>query len=142
MTEISLLLPAILRQIQVHGEFTESLVLALWRCIVGETLAQHTQPTRLHRSTLVISVPSETWRKELFALRFEILKRLEQFLGKERITAVEFRVDPRLEASLRVSEKEVATDVPEPAPLASAKLPDLELSRSVAAAAANYFNRR
>jgi predicted nucleic acid-binding Zn ribbon protein len=141
MNDLTSLLPAVLRKIQFDPEITEQLVLSLWKTAVGKTLAQKTQPTRLHQSTLVISVPSQTWKRELFALRFEILRKLEQILGKEWVTAVEFRVDPRMESRSNPPDNKAEMKVAELAALPLENVRDSELGRSLAAAAASYFNR-
>ena len=82
MNSVSSLLPAVLRQMHLSQDLTEELVLSLWKSAVGDVLARNAKPSRLHQSTLIISVPSPTWKQQLHALRFEILKKLEQVLGK------------------------------------------------------------
>ena len=74
MNDLSSLLPGFLRQLHFSQELTGELVVALWEKVVGETLAQNARPLRMRGSTLVLTVSSEAWKKELFSLRFEILK--------------------------------------------------------------------
>lgn len=74
-------------------------------------------------------------------MRFEILRKLTQILGEQKVLALEFRVDPRMiEPIPRCREKEAALD-PDSAPLQWDAKADPELGRSLSAAAASYFNR-
>ncbi len=141
MNSVSSLLPAVLRQIHLSQDLTEELVCSLWKSAVGDVLAQNAKPFRLHQSTLIITVPSLTWKQQLHALRFEILKKLEQVLGKEHVLALEFRVDPCMEGGPASSTERVRPEISQPAPFAPATIADSELGRSLAAAAASYFNR-
>ena len=143
MNELSSLLPGFLRQLHFSEELTGELVIALWKNVVGETLAQNARPLRMRESTLVLTVSSQAWKKELFSLRFEILKRLERLLGASKVSGLELRVDPWMTA--------VGPSVAEPPPnqgpeestgLELDSISDPELSRSLAAAAASYFGRR
>jgi|GEM_PF-1821195 predicted nucleic acid-binding Zn ribbon protein len=142
MNSVSSLLPAVLRQMHLSQDLTEELVLSLWKSAVGDVLARNAKPSRLHQSTLIISVPSPTWKQQLHALRFEILKKLEQVLGKEHVLALEFRVDPYMEAVPASSTERVRPEISQPAPFELATSEDSELVRSLAAAAASYFTDR
>lgn len=151
MNSFSSLLPAVLQQLPLSDEWRERVVMALWEKAVGKTLAQNARPLRLHVTTLVVAVPSEAWRRELFALRFEILKRLEAVVGETRVSSLEFRVNPWLEPLPRPVAALPATAVPAAADSASENLQtpsepfesisDPELERSLAAAASSYFCR-
>jgi hypothetical protein len=141
MNSVSSLIPAVLRQIPLSQDLIEALVLSLWKNVAGEVLAQNAKPVRLHQSTLIISVPSLTWKQQLHALRFEILRKLEQVLGKEHVLALEFRVDPCMQSGPAPSKEIARPEISQPAPLPVATIADSELGRSLAAAAASYFNR-
>jgi hypothetical protein len=142
VNDLSSLLPGFLRQLHFSEELTGELVRELWKSVVGETLAQNARPLRMRGSTLVLTVSSEAWKKELFSLRFEILKRLERLLGTSIVSGLELRVDPWMTA--------VSTPVAEPSPSQPAEptgleldsISDPQLSRSLAAAAASYFGRK
>ena len=133
------MLPAIIRQFPQDEDFTERLVLSLWPNVVGKTVAQKTEPTRLHRSSLIVSVPDETWKRELFALRFEILAKLEKLVGSHRVASLDLRVDRRMNLTQAFC-KGVTDEVPtESKQLSTLDSPQLELEQGLAAAAASYF---
>ena len=143
VNELSSLLPGFLRQLHFSEELTGELVIALWKSVVGETLAQNARPLRMRESTLVLTVSSEAWKKELFSLRFEILKRLERLLGNSRVSSLELRVDPWMTAgSAPAVEQPFSQPAEEPTGLQLDSISDPELSRSLAAAAAGYFRRK
>jgi hypothetical protein len=142
VNDLSSLLPGFLRQLHFSEELTGELVIALWKSVVGETLAQNARPLRMRESTLVLTVSSETWKKELFSLRFEILKRLERLLGNSKVSSLELRVDPWMTAaSTPVAESRPSLPAEEPTGLELDSISDPELSRGLATTAASYFGR-
>jgi hypothetical protein len=143
VNDLSSLLPGFLRQLHFSVELTAELVIALWKNVVGETLAQNARPLRMRGSTLVLTVSSEAWKKELFSLRFEILKRLEKLLGPSIISGLELRVDPWMTAvSAPAVERPPSHPAEELTGLELDSISDREMSRSLAAAAASYFGRK
>ena len=140
MNDLSSLLPGFLRQLHFGEELTGELVRELWKSVVGETLAQNARPLRMRGSTLVLTISSEAWKKELFSLRFEILKRLERLLGPSKVSGLELRVDPWMTAaSVPIAEPPPSQSAEEPITLVLDPISDPELNRSLAAAAASYF---
>ena len=96
MKSLKTLLPDLFRQFAADGQWTEQVAAALWKEIVGEHLARRTRPVEISRSRLVVLVPSSGWKRQLRALRGEIVSRLNQALGTE-ITRVAFRIDSTVE---------------------------------------------
>ena len=142
MNELSSLLPGFLRQLHFSEELTGELVMALWKGVVGETLAQNARPLRMRESTLVLTVSSEAWKKELLSLRFEILKRLERLLGNSKVSSLELRVDPWMTAVTAPVAEPPSQPAEEPTGLELDSISDPELSRSLATTAASYFGRK
>ena len=143
MNDLSSLLPGFLRQLHFSEELTSEFVIALWKNVVGESLAQNARPLRMRGTTLVLTVSSEAWKKELFSLRFEILKRLEKLLGTSRVSTLELRVDPWMTpVNATAAEPPPSQRSVEPTGLPLESISDPELSRSLAAAASSYFGRK
>jgi hypothetical protein len=143
VNELSTLLPGLLQQLHFSEELTGDFVIALWKNVVGEGLAQNARPLRIRESTLVLSVSSEAWKKELFSLRFEILRRLEKLLGPSRISGLELRVDPWMTmASDPVAELPSSLSPEAPSGLPLESISDPELRRSLDAAASSYLGRK
>lgn len=143
MKPLASLLPDLLRQYAADGRWPEPVAAALWNEIVGEHLARRTRPVEISRSRLVVAVPSSSWKRQLRALRGEIVSRFNQALGTD-ITRVAFRIDSTVEQA-------PPTPTPPPAPLQRTSTPvelplqgiaDQELRARVQAAAAACLDRR
>jgi predicted nucleic acid-binding Zn ribbon protein len=141
MTELSLLLPKALRQLPPTHELAEKLVISVWQRAVGETLAQKTKPFRLHKSTLIVSVPSLMWKRELHHLQEEIIERLRQAGGQKIVQALEFRVDVDFDSAKAMPAAADIADTQEPVILPLDGIKDEELRRTFTAAASSYLNR-
>ena len=141
MKPLATLFPDLFRQYGAGGPWPEQVAAALWKEIVGEQLARRTRPVKISRSRLVVLVPSSTWKRQLGALRREIVSRLNRVLGSD-IARVEFRIDSTVEQ---------ARDEPPPAPPRRNSTPvdlplqgiaDEELRARIQAAATACLDRR
>jgi hypothetical protein len=72
----------------------ERIACGAWKRAVGKRIAAHTRAAKLVRTTLVIEVEDDIWRKNLWSLRFQILRNLEKAVGPEMVSDLEFRVMP------------------------------------------------
>jgi hypothetical protein len=73
-------------------ESDEHLAVAAWRAAVGNRIALRTHAVTLVRSRLVVEVEDAVWQRQLFALRGQILKRLEEVVGRRIVEGLEFRI--------------------------------------------------
>jgi hypothetical protein len=82
-----------------HGvarELREHRILARWRAIVGETLADRTFPDGLERGVLWVRVKNSSWLHQLSFLRDDIVGRIARELGDPPVvTDVRFHIGPR-----------------------------------------------
>ena len=141
MIELSVLLSKALRQIPPSEELLEKVVLAAWKPAVGEAVWRRTHPFRLFNSTLIVSVPSVLWQKELWHLRKEILDRLNSVLGQRMVTVLEFRVDPEFDTDRKPVPSKQVFPGQETVELPLERIEDAGLAQALAAAATKYFNR-
>jgi hypothetical protein len=72
----------------------ERIACGAWKKAVGNKIALRTRALKLVRTTLVIEVEDEMWRKNLWSLRYQILRNLEKAVGPEIVTGIELRVMP------------------------------------------------
>lgn len=70
------------------------LVTAVWPAAVGKKVAAHTRAARMVRTRLIVAVEDEIWKRQLFALSYQILRNLEKHLGPGIVDELEFRVIP------------------------------------------------
>jgi hypothetical protein len=61
---------------------------------VGKRIAAHTRAAKLVRNTLVVEVEDDIWKKNLWGLRYQILRNLEKAVGPEIVHELELRVMP------------------------------------------------
>ncbi len=74
---------------------TNELARAAWRVAAGKKVANHTFGASLVRTHLIVEVEDQIWRRQLFALRFQLLKNLSDVLGPGVVEDLEFRVAPK-----------------------------------------------
>ena len=72
----------------------ERIVCGAWKQAVGKKVAQRTRALKLVRTTLVVEVEDDIWKKNLWGLRYQILKNLAKAVGPEIITDLELRIMP------------------------------------------------
>lgn len=141
MKPLSTLFPDLFRQYGAGGPWPEQVAAALWKEIVGEQLARRTRPVEVSRSRLVVVVPSTSWKRQLHALRGEIVKRLNQALGTD-ITRMAFRIDSTVEQAPRTPPPAPPRRISTPVDLPLHGIVDKELRARIQAAAAACLDRR
>lgn len=73
---------------------TTRIAVGCWRKVVGKRLADKTRAQKLVRNTLVVEVEDEMWQKQLWSLRYYILRNVEKAIGPDIVKELEFRVMP------------------------------------------------
>lgn len=79
-------------KLATHGVTDEQLACSAWPVAVGKKIANRTTAVALVRDRLVIQVEDMVWQKQLWALRHQIVRRLEEALGRKVVAEVEFRI--------------------------------------------------
>jgi len=78
-----------------QGTFTpEAMVCAAWASSVGKKIAAHTRAAKLVRMHLIVEVEDAIWQRQLFALREQIRRKIEESVGSGIVEDIEFRVMP------------------------------------------------
>lgn len=67
---------------------SESRALDLWAEVVGESLRQHSRPRRVRDGRLVVAVEDAVWKQEITLLGADILRRLNERMGGDRILEI------------------------------------------------------
>lgn len=70
-----------------------TVVFGRWVDVVGEDLAAHSRPTALDRGRLVVTCESSAWASEFRWLEKQVLERLAETTGSDRITALSVKVE-------------------------------------------------
>ena len=78
----------------------EDLAISAWRQAVGKRIAERCKPVAMIRNRLVIEVEDQIWRSQMMTLQSQIMKRLEQVIGRPLVGQLEFRIGvPRRQPS-------------------------------------------
>jgi predicted nucleic acid-binding Zn ribbon protein len=72
----------------------EQVACAAWPVAVGRRIAAKARAVKLVRSHLVVEVDDAVWKHQLFALRHQILHKMNQNIGAGIVEDIEFRVVP------------------------------------------------
>ncbi len=70
-------------------------VFTKWALIVGDDVAAHSRPVSIDGATLVVEASDPTWASELRWLEKEVLERLTEVAGTNRVRTLEVRVARR-----------------------------------------------
>jgi predicted nucleic acid-binding Zn ribbon protein len=86
----------------------EQMACSAWPTAVGKRIAARTKATELVRNRLVIEVEDAVWQTQLFTLRTQILRRLEEITARPVVTELEFRIG----VPKRAPQREEGTAIP------------------------------
>jgi len=64
------------------------LIQNFWPDLVGDQLAAVTKITGLQGSTMVLNVPDLIWRKQLMRMKRQMLQKVNELWGGQRITEI------------------------------------------------------
>ena len=94
-----------IRGLKLPGETfsAEELACAAWAPAVGKKVAAHTRAAKLVRNKLVVEVEDATWQRQLFSLRYQILRNLVKGIGPEIVEDLEFKIVPRRREPIRAT---------------------------------------
>ena len=88
----------------------DAIACAAWKKAVGKRVAARTRAVKLVRQTLVIEVEDEIWRRNLWGLRYQILRNLQNAIGSEIVQEIELRVMPLRREPSRATELQSADE--------------------------------
>lgn len=72
----------------------EAVACAAWAGAVGRKIAAHTRAARMVRTRLIIEVEDVVWQRQLWALRDQVRRKIEESVGPGIVEDLEFRVMP------------------------------------------------
>jgi len=79
-----------LRRFGIDNAIAQNNALNIWNDVVGETVAKNAIPDRVEHGVLIVKVSSPTWRQELYFQKDEIIKKLNNNIGKKVIRDIRF----------------------------------------------------
>ncbi len=88
----------------------DQLAKAAWPLAVGPRIAAHTTATWFEENRLVVEVGDAIWQIQLTSLKGQILRRLEEVIGQELVSKIDFRLRVRRREPQRSSEARPCQD--------------------------------
>ncbi len=88
-------LDAVMRGLGAPEASGVHLVFDRWAEVVGEALAARTRPLKIDGQRLVLAVDEPAIATHVRFLQTELLARLAELLGPDRVTALDLRVGPK-----------------------------------------------
>jgi predicted nucleic acid-binding Zn ribbon protein len=67
-------------------------ILGAWNDVVGESVAEHSQPRTIRNRILFIDVSHPTWMQQLQFLKPTLLEKVNTFLGEPLIETIRFKL--------------------------------------------------
>lgn len=146
LEEIGKSLPAVFKRQVRRGDAQLAEILApLWSRVVGERVAEHSQPVEFWSGTLTIATACATWEAQLKALAGEILEAVNGFLGSAVVRELRVKyVQSLADEKDEVADAKAASDVAPEETSPGFELPgelDAETARTLERSFAKYFAR-
>jgi len=80
-----------LEKYHLQDGYTRVQITNIWRETVGKMVASYTQKVELNGSKLTVRISSPTVKNELMMLKTDIVKQLNNAIGKKLIKEIEIR---------------------------------------------------
>ena len=77
-----------------ESDFALSEVWRLWEGAVGDAIAENARPAAFKGKLLLVHVTSSAWVHQLQFLKNDILKKVNEALGKELVEEIKFKIGP------------------------------------------------
>lgn len=92
LDKLSATLGKILRARGFERSINEYRIRGVWGKSVGDAISRHAQPQSLHGKKLTVLVDSPAWMQQLSLLKPEIIKKLNEALGKDPIKDITLKL--------------------------------------------------
>ncbi len=90
MKQLGDFLRRLIQDMGFEGPLADQRVMELWPEVVGEKIAEMTEPDRVENGVLYVRVPSSVWRNELSLQREKILEKYHEFGGCRHLREIRF----------------------------------------------------
>ena len=89
--KIGSLIKGYIKENQLEQKLFEIDIITSWENLLGKTVARYTEQLNISNKTLFVKISSSVVRNELFMMKEEIRKRLNDKSGQEIIKEIVFR---------------------------------------------------
>ncbi len=88
---ISDVLKAFVKESNIERKLKETDVIQSWEELLGKTIASYTKYVKLNKKILFVKITSPVVKNELFMMREEICRRLNEKAGEEMVDKIIFK---------------------------------------------------
>jgi len=85
MQELKKVIKTLMKEWGIEKPVLQNKSLLIWKDVVGETIANNTEPEEVKHGILLVKVSTPVWRNELMFRKKEILEKLNTVLGEKVI---------------------------------------------------------
>lgn len=89
---IQSILEKTLKTLEIDVPLKTHSILGVWNEIVGESVAEHSQPRSIRNRILFVDVSHSTWMQQLQFLKLTLLDQVNAFLGEPLIQDIRFKL--------------------------------------------------
>lgn len=79
-----------LQRFGIDNAISQNNALNIWQEVVGDVVAQNAVADRVEHGVVIVKVSSATWRQELFFKKDDIIRKLNNKIGKNVIRDIRF----------------------------------------------------
>ena len=90
MQSLKIAIDSMLRKFGIDNAIAQNKALNIWNEIVGDKVAKNTEPDRVEHGVIIVKVSSPTWRQELYFQKNEIIKKINNKIGRNVIRDIRF----------------------------------------------------
>jgi predicted nucleic acid-binding Zn ribbon protein len=90
MQSLKIAIDLMLKKFGIENAVSQNKAINIWNEIVGEKVAKNTEPESVEHGVIIVKVSSPTWRQELYFQKEEIIKKLNNSIGKKAIRDIRF----------------------------------------------------
>lgn len=84
----------VLRSQRKHGDAKMIRVWDVWPSAVGEPIGSNTSPAAFKGKLLIVNVVDSAWLQQLWFLKKDILRKLNDSLGEDLVGEITFKIGP------------------------------------------------
>ena len=87
---VSQIIEQFLQSVGIQGKIEENFAIVHWNQVVGKEISERTEPYKIVRGVLFIKVKDPVWRNELQFFKEEIIKKLNNKIGRNVVKEIKF----------------------------------------------------
>jgi predicted nucleic acid-binding Zn ribbon protein len=87
---VSQLIEQFLQSLGIQGKVEENFAIVHWDHAVGKEISEQTEPYKIAQGILFVRVKDPVWRNELLFFKDEIIKKLNDKIGRKTVKDIKF----------------------------------------------------